>query len=353
MRLSMRRGRWRWAIKRGIAEHPKTEDLAERLEIPVGFAVGILEMLAHWTAKNAIRGDVGRWTDQQIARGIRCGVATDLLLAALIESRWLDRHPTHRLVVHDWHDHADESVRKTLKKRGWTFANLDPSTTPPSPIHPNPEECATVLEESRSDREESDQNRPASGSGKGKGSGNGSGSSDSAGEDTARAREAPSVGGCTRCHAPPSVPPDTLNAIRRQFPRTHPMQLEYVARWVLQRQSEPDTLELARTLEDLKRLHPTHEIQAHFARLTDPEMPAEQQRYHTLKTLRTGFALYGPSFNPRGDTPNGRGARTGNTTDDRGKWASEAQRPGRSDRLRSGSGTDPEESGAADAVGTG
>lgn len=180
-------------MKRGIAEHPKTEDLAERLNLPVGLAVGVLEMLAHWTVKNAIRGDIGRWTDVQIARGLRCGIAADQLIPALKGAGWLDEHARYRLVVHDWHDHADESVKKTLRKRGLTFANLD------DPIAPVPEQSGTVLEQSGTVLEQSRTSLDSSSaeclaSGYGKGSGKGSSEKSQEHEDgSSRARARPAA----------------------------------------------------------------------------------------------------------------------------------------------------------------
>jgi hypothetical protein len=47
-------------MKRGTPEHPKTAHLMAALSIPRPYAVGILELLWHFTARYAPRGDVGR-----------------------------------------------------------------------------------------------------------------------------------------------------------------------------------------------------------------------------------------------------------------------------------------------------
>ncbi|HEX4129732.1 MAG TPA: hypothetical protein VHZ24_06795 [Pirellulales bacterium] len=47
------------------------------------------------------------------------------MLDALVQAGLVDRHATHRFVIHDWHDHADESVKKTIAKHKITFASLD------------------------------------------------------------------------------------------------------------------------------------------------------------------------------------------------------------------------------------
>jgi hypothetical protein len=93
--------------------------LAELLNIPLAHAVGIMEMLWHFAARHAPQGDIGKYTDRQIADAVGWqrptgtrGVTPECRLSdALVEAKWLDRVSGHRLVVHDWKDHCDESVR--------------------------------------------------------------------------------------------------------------------------------------------------------------------------------------------------------------------------------------------------
>lgn len=88
----------------------------------LAWANGALERLWHYTAKYAIRGDIGRITNREIAEVCCYPIKrADSLIEILIESGWLDRHPNYRLVVHDWADHADESTRKTVRNRGLNF----------------------------------------------------------------------------------------------------------------------------------------------------------------------------------------------------------------------------------------
>lgn len=108
-------------MKRGTPNHPKLFALSKKLRIPHAHAVGILELLFHYTSKYAIRGNIGKWNDAAIAEAVGWTKKPDELIAALVEFGWLDRHPEYRLVVHDWEDHADGSVRKTLKNRGEDF----------------------------------------------------------------------------------------------------------------------------------------------------------------------------------------------------------------------------------------
>jgi hypothetical protein len=78
-------------------------------------------MMWHFTAQYAPQGDIGRFTDEQIAEATGWPDEPAHLIAAMVRCGWLDEHPDHRLVVHDWHDHADYAVSRRLKKLGLDF----------------------------------------------------------------------------------------------------------------------------------------------------------------------------------------------------------------------------------------
>ena len=103
-------------MKRGTPRHPKTYALAEALTIPLPYAVGILEMLWHHTAQYTPRGDIGSLPDIAIAQACAFTRKPHILIDALIECRWLDRDPDYRLIVHDWPQHCEASVRKWLDR---------------------------------------------------------------------------------------------------------------------------------------------------------------------------------------------------------------------------------------------
>jgi hypothetical protein len=109
-------------MKRGATEHPKILMLADHLKIPKYQAVGLIETLLGWAAKYAIRGDVGKWSDAVIARGLEYEKDPGELVVALRESHWLDPAPApFRLVIHDIKDHADNTWRQCLVDAGLTW----------------------------------------------------------------------------------------------------------------------------------------------------------------------------------------------------------------------------------------
>ena len=108
-------------MKRGTPEHPKTYDLAERLDICRVHAVGVLELLWHFTAKYAIQGDIGKHSDRQIAKACEWKGDAIEFIAVLTSVGWLDEDVESRLLVHDWSEHADNGVRLSLRNRGLDF----------------------------------------------------------------------------------------------------------------------------------------------------------------------------------------------------------------------------------------
>lgn len=111
-------------MRRGGPKHPKIADLAADLGIPKAYAVGLLECLWHWVDYYAPRGDVGRYGDAAIADAAGWDGEPAAFVAALVRWHWLDADPTHRLLVHDWHHHADQYTRRRLATLGTWFINV-------------------------------------------------------------------------------------------------------------------------------------------------------------------------------------------------------------------------------------
>lgn len=110
-------------MKRGTPEHPKTKHLMRLLEIPLYSAIGILESLFHITAKYTPRGNIGNFDDGAIAAAIDWKGDPTELVRCLVKAGWLDEDETHRLLIHDWAEHCEEGVKKTLAYRGEDFCN--------------------------------------------------------------------------------------------------------------------------------------------------------------------------------------------------------------------------------------
>jgi hypothetical protein len=129
-------------MKRGTLDHGKTHRLAKQLEnlarcrdkrvarwiarhTPHHFlheARSILESLFQCSAQYTPAGNIGRYDDTWIAAKVDWDGKPEELVAALVDSGWLDTHPDHHLIVHDWHEHCEESVRRRLQRNGQAFA---------------------------------------------------------------------------------------------------------------------------------------------------------------------------------------------------------------------------------------
>ena len=91
--------------------------------MPIPHAVGLLELLWHFTAKYSPQGDVGKWDDQAIAEQLYWEGDPSTLIGALVACGWVDEDERHRLIVHDWSEHADEAVHFRLAKSRLRFAD--------------------------------------------------------------------------------------------------------------------------------------------------------------------------------------------------------------------------------------
>jgi len=108
---------------RAVPEHPKFARLKKELGLPKCHALGLLEALWHFTGKFAPRGNVGRFTDAEIEAWVEWEGKPGAAVAGLIAAGWLDMSTEHRLVVHDWHDHADSTTKKQVGRLGVGFVS--------------------------------------------------------------------------------------------------------------------------------------------------------------------------------------------------------------------------------------
>ncbi len=113
-------------MKRTGADSPKFKKLARLTGDKLRGARGGMEGLWHFTAKHAPRGDIGRWDDEDLADAYGWTLddgPVSVLIEALVKSQLVDEHPEHRLVVHDWPEHADRHVHRAVMRLLVPFAD--------------------------------------------------------------------------------------------------------------------------------------------------------------------------------------------------------------------------------------
>lgn len=108
-------------MKSSTPESMKFKRLQRRLKVNRCVAAGLLELLWIATSKNAPQGDIGRFSNEEIAIECDWEGDHDQLVAALVDCGWLDEHDQCRLVVHDWADHCPHHVANNLKRWGKDF----------------------------------------------------------------------------------------------------------------------------------------------------------------------------------------------------------------------------------------
>ena len=129
-------------MKRETLRHPKTFDLAARLNRSRPEVLGFLTLLWDFTADVAPSGNIGKHSDGSISRACDWDGDPSSFIDALVAAGYLDRDPDHRLLIHDWSDHCERWVKLKLEKLGLRFAvasterSTEPSTD--ATIGPSP-----------------------------------------------------------------------------------------------------------------------------------------------------------------------------------------------------------------------
>lgn len=110
-------------MKREAASHTKLKRLCRKLDLQTWQAAGLLEMIWILTARETPRGNIGRLSDEDIAVAIDYRGDEHAMIEALVESGWLDRSQEHRLIIHDWSEHCDDTVHAKLARARQSFAD--------------------------------------------------------------------------------------------------------------------------------------------------------------------------------------------------------------------------------------
>lgn len=117
-------------MKLEALDHPKTMDLAARLEVSLPTAIGHLELLWAFTGKKAPQGNIGKWPDGAIARACYWMGRPEVFILALQDSGFIDADDQHRFTVHDWQEHCPRWVKSKLATLKLEFAgNTSPDTS--------------------------------------------------------------------------------------------------------------------------------------------------------------------------------------------------------------------------------
>ncbi len=86
-----------------------------------GEALGYLEALWHFAGRFTPAGNLGKYSNTAIEGWIEWRGEPGALIAAMLESHWIDLNETHRLVVHDWPEWADDTTQTHLARKITTF----------------------------------------------------------------------------------------------------------------------------------------------------------------------------------------------------------------------------------------
>ena len=92
--------------------------------------LGILEAIIHFAIANTPAGNLGKYSNGDIAASIEYQDDADFLIKSLAESGWLDPHPEHRFIIHDWADHAPRYVKGNLSRHGKEIVKLVTEQSP-------------------------------------------------------------------------------------------------------------------------------------------------------------------------------------------------------------------------------
>lgn len=110
----------------GALDHPKMYALAERLAVTRPQAIGHMELLWAFTSTKAPAGDIGKWPLTAVAQACDWFGDPAVFLAGLVAAGFVDEHPVHKYVIHDWHEHCPRFVRARVKALSTGFASMAP-----------------------------------------------------------------------------------------------------------------------------------------------------------------------------------------------------------------------------------
>jgi hypothetical protein len=99
---------------------------------------GLLVRLWQLTARNAPRGNVGKFTNEEIVEAIGWLGDADRLIEILLADGWLEPHSTERLIVHDWAEHCPNYVKGNAERMGGFIKSELPRNDTPKELPKEP-----------------------------------------------------------------------------------------------------------------------------------------------------------------------------------------------------------------------
>jgi hypothetical protein len=113
-------------VKTGTESKLKFKLLLRRIKGSRWMVRGLLDTIWEFTSTNAPDGDLSRFSAEELAIGIDWQDDPEQLISILVELKWMDRTPDGRLLIHDWHEHCEDSIHNLLARKGVPFASGHP-----------------------------------------------------------------------------------------------------------------------------------------------------------------------------------------------------------------------------------
>lgn len=110
-------------MKSGTEAKVKFLSLMSKSGMPRWQVRGLLDSLWKFTADNCPAGDIGKFTDEEIALGIDWRDEPSALVQLLVDTRWIDAHDQFRLIVHHWSEHCEDTVHRAMARAKLYFAD--------------------------------------------------------------------------------------------------------------------------------------------------------------------------------------------------------------------------------------
>ena len=110
-------------MKEGTESKVKFKKLKRRLGMPEWQVIGLLEAIWKLARTSAQAGDIGKFSNEDIAASIEYDDDADELVRHLSECGWLDEDEEYRLIIHNWSAHVPTYLKGNFKSHGKQFAD--------------------------------------------------------------------------------------------------------------------------------------------------------------------------------------------------------------------------------------